>query len=335
MTTVLLREGRTLALLAAVAWLVVLGVPVHAQELRVHVSEDSVTVGQRFYVSIAAEHDFTADPAFPEPSDTLRFGDLEVLRRHMRDSFTRDGMRIDSVVYEVATFALDTAAMAPIPIRFTAGEDTFSVRTSALQVPVISLVPPDAQEVRDLAPLVDFPRAIWPYIVGGAVLLLLAALLALYLWKRRGRENQRAAAPAPPPEPPHIEAMKRLQALEQTDLNRREAVQPYYTELSDILRRYLARRLRVNAMESTTRELIRELTGHDLPTPDTSRDIQIVLSLSDYVKFADAEPPPKQGREALQKTREIVQSVEDARRPSEPSSDNPELELQNGRTVED
>lgn len=318
MTTVFIRAGRR-AVVASASWLILLTLPLQAQDLRVHVSEDSVTVGQRFYVSIAAEHDFTADPAFPPPSDSLMFGDLEVLRLHDRSSSTQENVRIDSAVYEVTTFALDTATVSPIPVRFTAGEDTFSVRTPEVQIAVLSLVPPDAQDVRDLAPLVEFPRSIWPYIVGGALLLLLAALLALYLWRRRQREGEDVATPQAPAEPPYVEAMKRLKAIEHVDLRRREAIQPFYTELSDIFRHYLVRRLHVNAKEMTTGELTRHLAVHDVLQEDTRRELQIVLSLADYVKFADAEPPPEEGRGALSSVRGLVTTIEDELRPVEPA----------------
>lgn len=309
---------RVLAALFASVFLVFAAAQAQAQGLRLHVSEDSVTVGQRFYVSISAEHTFTADPQFPEPTDTLRFGDLEVLRRHALNSFSRGETRIDSVVYEVTTFALDTAFVGPISVLFTAGEDTFSVHTEEAFVPVISLVPPDAADVKDLAPLVEFPRPIWLYVVGAAALLLLAALLAFYMIRRRNRRTQ-PAEPPPPAVPPHVEALKRLRALENADLQEKEAAQPFYTELSDTLRHYLARRLDVNAMETTTRELIRELSSLDTPGASTRRSIQSVLSLADYVKFADANPTPEKGREALDDARSIITSVEDELSPPEPA----------------
>lgn len=309
------------AALAIAMWFGAFALPLHGQDLRLHVSEDSVTVGQRFFVSIAAEHDFAADPVFPEPTDTLTFGDLEVLRRHARNSFTREDMRIDSVVYEVVTFALDTATVLPIPVLFTAGEDTFSVWTTPAHVSVISLVPPDAQDVRGLAPLVEFPRAIWPYVAGGALLLLLAGLLAVYLWKRRERSAAAPLTPAAPVEPPDVEAFKRLRALEGVDLTRREAVQPFYVELSETVRHYLARRLHVNAMETTTRELIGDLSRRDIPNADTRSALQSVLTLADYVKFADAVSSPEEGRAALSTAGNVVASIEEDLRPPEPSSE--------------
>lgn len=315
--TRLFRTGRTVAFLWAFVFLVAAVPPSSAQDLRLHLSADSVTVGERFFLSITTEHDFAADPQFPEPTDSLVFGDIEVLTRTSRNRYSRGDMRIDSVVYEVTTFALDTAVVSPIPVLFAAGEDTFSVRTSEQFIHVISLVPPETQEVRDLAPLVDFPRPIWPYVAAAAALLLLAALLALYLVRRRRRIPAEAAAPPAPADPADVEARKRLKALENTDLTRSETVQPYYTELSDTLRTYLARRLHVHSMETTTRELLRELSQHGVPRADTRRHLQDVLLLADYVKFADATPPPDRGVEALGTAREIIESVEEELRPRE------------------
>lgn len=317
MTNGYFRTRRFIAALWALLCLVAAAPPLQAQELRLALSEDSVTVGQRFYLSIAAEHDFTADPEFPEPVDSLVFGDIEVLRRHARNSFSRGDTRIDSVVYEVTTFALDTAFVAPIPVMFTAGEDTFSVRTSESFVAVTSLVPPETQDVRGLAPLVEFPRSIWVYIAVVAALLLLAALIAFYVVRRRRRAPAATATPSEPLEPADVEALARLKVLEDIDLRRREAAQPFYTELSDTLRHYVGRRLHVHSMETTTRELIRELSRQDAPRADTRRSLQDVLSLADYVKFADASPPPERGQDALATARDIVRSVEEELRPTE------------------
>ena len=315
--TRLLRNRRAIAAACVLVGCLAAANAVHAQDVRLHVSADSVTVGQRFLLSIAAEHDFAADPQFPEPSDSLVFGDLEVLRRHARDSFTRGDVRVDSVVYEVTTFALDTAVVAPIPVLFTAGEDTFSVRTPEEIVRVVSLVPAETQDVRDLAPLVEFPRPVWPYVAGAALLLLLAALLAFYVIRRRRRGPAEPPAPPSPAVPADVEALNRLKALEEMSLDTPEAAQPFYTELSDTLRHYLARRLRVNAMETTTRELMTELSQRPLPSSDTRMRLQDVLSLADYVKFADAVPAPERGREALGTARSVITSVEDELRPTE------------------
>lgn len=290
------------------------------QELDLHVSADSVTVGERFFVSVTVRHDFTADPQFPalDASDSLTFGDLEVRSLQALETFARDGGRIDSAVYEVTTFALDTAQIGPIPVLFTAGEDTFTVQTETEWLTVISLVPEDAEGVKDLAPLVDFPASRWPYVAAAAALLLLALLIALYL-RRRRQLAALISAPPQPPVPPEREALDRLDALEHVDLSIPENIQPFYDELSGLLRTYVARRLHVPALESTTGELIRELRRRRLPAEETTNRLRGVLGTSDYVKFADASPPPSQGRELLGTSRSIVHDVEHELHPPEES----------------
>ena len=66
------------------------------------------------------------EPVFPAATDSLRFGDLEVLAEQRRDRFDRGGARVDSVVYEVTTFALDSAFVPPIPVHLSADADTFT-----------------------------------------------------------------------------------------------------------------------------------------------------------------------------------------------------------------
>lgn len=306
---------------AAIALLILSAGTVAGQELDLHVSADSVTVGERFFVALTAHHEFATGPEFPsvDTIGALSFGDLEVLSLHTRQSSERAGVRIDSVVYEVTTFALDTARVAAIPVRFTAGEDTFTVLTDSAWLPVISTVPDDAEDVRDLAPLVEFPASRWPYVAAAAALLLLALLIALYLHRRR-RAGE-ADTPPPPALPPEQEAMDRLTALERVDLSVAENVQPFYDELSGLLRTYVGRRLHVRAMESTTGELVRELQHRRTPPEAIIERLREVLTASDYVKFADATPPPSQGRELIITSRSIVHEVEHALTPpQQPSS---------------
>ena len=299
------------------ALLLVFALPAAGQELDVHVSADTVTVGERFHVSVTARHEFASPPSFPSPSpgDSLAFGDIEVLQRLTSESYARGDLRVDSVVYEVTTFALDTARLAPIPVVFTAAEDTFSVQTEPAIVPVQSLVPADAEDVKDLAPLVEFPRSFWGYVLIAAGLLLLAALVAFYLWRRR---QKRAEEPQPadePPTPPDVEALRRLKALEGVDLSRRDEIKPFYIELSDTLRTYVSRRLGVHALERTTRELIADLQARSLPDEETTGRIRNILVQSDYVKFADAEPSADESRTILGTANKVVEAVERQTRP--------------------
>jgi hypothetical protein len=291
----------------------------HGQRVTASVSADSVTVGQRFFLTLLVDHAATERPVFPDEAaaeiDTttghVRLGDLEILARAayvtrpLDDRFVRD-----SLVYEVATFALDTAFVPPVPVHFTADADTLTAASEPFFVPVISLVPADAQDIRDLAPPAEFPRPMWPWALLGAVALMLAALAVYY---RRARAPEApppvTAAPAPPASP-YQEAVERLRRLESLDP---ATGKPYYVELSETLRTYLSRRLGVSAMEETTSELVYELKRYaerGQVTEAVVDEVHAVLELADFVKFADARPPAPRGRKALARARTAVQTVE-------------------------
>ena len=326
------HAGRVVALLAA-ALGALIAPEAAGQSVRAYVSTDSITVGDRFALSIVAEHNFMMEATFPAPPpDTartqrgfptaaigLRFGDLEVIRR---DTFEASyggtaapGLRRDSVVYEVTTFAIDSAVVGPIPVQFTAGEDTFSVATQPFVLPVVSLVPPDAQGLRPLAPLAEFPTPLWPWILLALALVVLL-LTIYYWWRERQEEPGEVVAPTRVAVPPYEEARQRLRTLRETvDPSDPEQTKPFYVELADLLRTFIEARLDVPALEQTSRELTRELElqAHLGRLPETlPAHVYGVLALADLVKFADMRPPASQHAQALEETDELLDLVEEA-----------------------
>ena len=297
---------------------------VRAQRVTTSLSADSVTVGERLFLLVVVERGVMMEPILPVFSgDSTRLGDLQVIRETFRDSAyggtDRPGTRIDSLVYEVAAFAVDTAFVPPVLVRFTSGQDTFSVASQgSLYLPVTSVVPRDATALQALAPLAEFPRSLWFWLTWLLIAFLIGVVL-YELWKRKQQRPELVtSAPAPPPLSPYDEATMRLRELEATDLHVPEAIKGFYVELSDVLRTYLARRLGARAKERTTRELVQELQQYAgvarLPGEVTTR-VRRVLELADFAKFADARPPAEAGQEALRETRATLDLVEQALRP--------------------
>ncbi len=296
-----------------------------AQQVRAYVSVDSVRVGDRFSLTVVAEHAFVEDPIFPESQAGAEFfGDLEVLAVQQAGSRLASegvGSRVDSLVYEVATFALDTAFVPSIPVFFIVDADTSFYASFPIELPVISLVPEDAAGIRDLAPIADFPVNPWPWILGILVFLGLIAGI-YYLWKRRIDALPERVTHVPVPRvSPIEEAIGRLKTLKkEADLQDLEQIKPFYVELTEILRVYMSRRLQINAMESTSYELMRDLNKlakRKKITPEAVHLSQRVLHVSDLVKFADIQPGPEVGNQAFIETRKILDEVEAALRPVE------------------
>lgn len=306
-----LRRGLALGL--TVGLLVAL--PLRAQQVTSTASADSVTVGEVFELTVRALHRQQYAPAFPDSGAILGEAEVRgvVRRGHRLLAGGEPGARLDSVTYAVAVFALDSARVGPVPVGFAAGADTLWAAAPPLVMGVRSLVPADAADVQDLAPLAAFPRARWPWVLLAAVLLAVGAAL-FYAWRRR-----QAAPPPAPPAPAlgsYERARRRLDALPPAATH----LKPHYDELANTLRDYLAETYGLPAREQTTRGLAQALRRRPgLPKGAIDR-LEAALTLADLVKFADYVPAAEEHAQALDAARAALARFEaHARPPAAPS----------------
>lgn len=282
------------------------------QQLEASFSADTVSIGEQFTLTITALHGFAEPPSFPAVSDVdSAFGDIVPLGLVSAGlELMESNIRLDSVVYNVTTFALDSARLPPMRVSFDGG--AAEAFTPAVTLPVKSMVTQEATGIRDLADPVEFGIPPWPYVLLGIAVVILAGLIWYFFIRRRPPEVIVRQA-ADPTRPPHKVALARLRALETAPLVTRSQIEAYYVELSDIVRTYLEHRLGVLALESTTREIGQALVDgevrHMVPAGLPSQ-VDRILSLSDLVKFADYSPPADQGQQARSESVQVVERVE-------------------------
>jgi hypothetical protein len=293
-------------LLGLLPVLVLVGVA-RAQTLpEARLSADTVVIGERFTLTLFVERPAAA--RLEVPSDSL-LGDLYVIEGPLRYSRPLEADRLrDSIVYVVTTFTLDSAWVPPLPLVLHTETERFRLSTPPLRIAVRSIIPPDAESIRDLAPLVAFPAARWSWLAGAALLALLG--LAAYLWLRRQRKP--ATPPSPPAAPhpdPYCMALEQLTALE--SLAAQMPVKPFYVGLSDVLRGYLEDRFALPARRLTTRELTARLSEHPLRhVAGLATPIRQVLETADLAKFAGRTYAPDYNRQVLAVTRTLIEQLE-------------------------
>ena len=287
-----------------------------------HVSSDSVAVGERFTLSLIAEHGPQTAVSFPSPdAGGVLFGDLEVIQRlTVQQRPAPAGRQVDSVAYEVTTFALDSVRVPALPVRVTAGRDTTIRSAPARTVTVVSVVGPDAKGMHGVAALAPFPQPLWTWALLALVGAGLLGGLAYLWWRRRRQDDDPTPVQRIPDDDqtPYEAATSWIRQLEESyDLADPDAVKPFYVELSNALRIYLARELGVAALERTTREVVDTLEERpDVPAAATSR-IQAVLQLADLAKFAGIRPTTDDHEKALREARAALDTIEAAPRSTE------------------
>ena len=142
---------------------------------------------------------------------------------------------------------------------------------------------------------------LWAWVAAGT-LLLAAAIFAL----REARRRRAARAKPAPPEPtPEEEAMARLLALKQRRPWERGLGRAAVFELSEIVRAYLGRRLKFDALDLTTDELLVRLRSLRLLGLDLA-ELSEELAWQDLVKFAKAEPTPQECAGAIDRAASLV-----------------------------
>ena len=130
----------------------------------------------------------------------------------------------------------------------------------------------------------------WPWLAAGIVVLA-GACAGFVVWLRRREERARLTA--------YDRAMARLDRLRRTGLPDAAAVDGWYVELSDIVRRYIEERFALRAPELTTEEFLLEAgRTADLKRPHREL-LSDFLARCDRVKFARYSPEDDESRDAL------------------------------------
>lgn len=155
----------------------------------------------------------------------------------------------------------------------------------------------------DLRPLPTRYSTRWWPVVLALALVLLAGLA--WWWKKRS-ERPKAAAPPKPRDPPDIEALLRLDALEAERLVSEGRHQEHYFRLTEIARDYLGRRYEFDALEMTTDELLQELRRRSTPGLEFDA-LADFLRTCDLVKFARREPTDGDAKGAMDSARRLVE----------------------------
>jgi len=134
------------------------------------------------------------------------------------------------------------------------------------------------------------------------LLLIPAALLAWFLWRRR---RKRA-----PELPPWERAMLALHALRGELHDHRIPLETGFVRLTDLVRSYLETRFEIPASTRTTPEFLAELNSRTSPLPEAQRPfLRDFMTAADQVKFAKAPPSGELLDDALSRAEELVEST--------------------------
>lgn len=228
-----------------------------------------------------------------------------------RSPFSPKGETASSASLVVSRYDSGTAVLPPLEIVYTLWGDTaiHHASTNPLLFTVHTLAVDTSQAYRDLKPPLSIPLTLAEIVLYAGIVVLMAAIayFAYRHWKKR-QQKITGEVYVPPPRPAHIIAREELAILKEKHLWQQGLIKQYYSEVSEILRRYIENRYRLMALEETTDEIMDGLKRSHVK-PAVCSKVETLLQLSDLVKFAKYQPGLSEHEEVLTMAYEIVETT--------------------------
>ena len=238
---------------------------------------------------------------------------VEIVDRTIVDTLSLKDGRVQYDQYlTVTSFEDSLFYIAPLP--FVSGDDT--VWSDGL---TLNVVQPFEMDTTDMA-ITDikgvYKAPVWWWGIFRWVLLavLLAGVgvagyyLITYLQRRKLEEagNEVVTEPLRPAEEV---ALEKLDAIKEKKIWQQGQVKEYYTQLTDVVREYIARRFEVSSVEQTSDETLRDIRPLLSERKDLYDQLRKMLTLADLVKFAKWSTTPDENELSLRNAYTFVKET--------------------------
>ena len=245
---------------------------------------------------------------------------VEIVDRTIVDTLTLKDGRVQYDQYLTLTSFEDSLFyIAPLP--FVNGDDT--VWSDGLTLNVVQPFEMDTTDmaITDIKGVYKAPIWWWGIFRWVLLALLLAGVgvagyyLITYLQSRK-REEEGNEVVTEPLRPAEEVALEKLDAIKEKKIWQQGQVKEYHTQLTDVVREYIARRFEVSSVEQTSDETLRDIRPLLNERKDLYDQLRKMLTLADLVKFAKWSATPDENelslRNAYTFVRETtIQSLED------------------------
>lgn len=238
------------------------------------------------------------------PEDFVVRQSQEVPRR------SENGRDVVGRVYALEPARTGRLTVPPVSVSFAQTQPGGSgpeetIRSGAIEVEVTTLVAgvPSLDMLRRPAGPVALPKSTgapgWLLMVAAAVVAAAAALV--WLWAR-GRPVAAIAGLSP-----QEEARKGLQRLFDQGGAAASDIKWFYSELTEVVRRYLERTTGIQALEQTTEESLRAVASQRSFPAEAAARLRGLLESADLVKFAAYRPEQNEVDESIRQARFCIE----------------------------
>ena len=279
-------------------------------EVNSSVDTSRITIGDRITYTLSIDHVDTM--RVEKPGAGVNLGQFEIKDYKIYDPVREEGRILEKFEYVISVFDTGSFVIPPFPVAYFPHDslgDYKIIEASPIKINVESVIQDGERQLRDVKPPIDIPyNYILLFTVIFAVILFGAMVYIGYRFYQKRKETGYFIKPPEPPRPAHEIALAALQELLQKNLLEEGMTKQFYSEISEITRRYVEGRYFISALEETSNEIIKELQIQDL-SDKILNSAKEILELSDLVKFAKYKPSEKENKKVVDLVREFIEGT--------------------------
>ena len=278
-------------------------------ELKVVVDTTTLLIGEQLNYTLQIKADSSAQVSFPEQPI---FAPFELLEESPIDTLKAQSHYLYTKKYALIQFDSGNYFIPQQQVLV----DGFSKIADLIQIRVKPVVVDTTQQkLYNIKPLAEVKKnydALISQLLWGLVAsLIIIGILYTYLFQKRKKELRERELP------PFERAIEELKALENEKLSEQEEFKRYYSRLTDVVRRYLEEEAKIDALESTSEELLTKLelrkdSGLLNLDRETLKSLREVLQNADLVKFAKSMPEAYTASEDRKSVELVVKETKEA-----------------------
>lgn len=256
--------------------------------VKAELSDAFITVGDPVEYTISIRHHPSIKVLSIPPPPTADMFEIKKIEEFHREE---DGQAVEGRHITLTTFRLGEFILDPLKIDYLdMVGNAKSIQTEQIYLTVKSVAEGEAKlDIRGIKSVISIP-AHYREIIVISLAAIFFGILVFFIIRMIKKRREAGSGPATNLSPEES-ALQALNALFDSDLLRTGNFKFYYLQLSDILRNYFERRLQIQAIESTTDEIIKKLQEKRINTELTEK-ITEVLQTADLAKFAKWKPEP-------------------------------------------
>jgi hypothetical protein len=282
-----------------------------SQQVTVNATIDSqsVVIGDWIRYSVEVKHPSSMKVTLPVFRDTM--GVFDVVQQDSLARTEENGSILLKKNFVVAKYDAGNYYLPPYSVQFVDAQGkSDTARSNPIPVEIRGIEVDTSQTIRDIKPPLTVPMSAEEIALYVGIIVAIGGIAyGLYYYAKKRKRNGVAEEEASKPNiPPHVLALMQLEELEAKRLWQAGEIKAYYSEATEIVRRYFERRYGIMALEMTTGEVMTQLEQFKLQLPVIT-SIESMLTGADLVKFAKYQPVAAENEQVIAQARSIVEQT--------------------------